>query len=723
MLSSLIVAAVIGASAHPHLYRTPEDLARAKLNVERFDWARDYFAAIRRNAEKWTAKSDAELRAMVPPPGSRFAYGFSGCPACGANWPWWGGGGVCSFDKPGTVTCPSCKRSFPDADHHDTGAGWKSPTDGKPYYPVACYNSYAAQQITTSILRDLSLAYALTGDSKYSRAAASLFDRLADTYPSDVSGSMDYPSNPPSGRLERPWYQVARVLVLLADYLDMLYDSPEFAAPSASGKGSVREHVEEAIIRDGGRYCYDEAVTGKMGLTNGQADYVRGALAAGLMLGVQEWIDCGITGPYRLENFLANCLDREGHYYETALGYSQHGLNLYVDMAEMLINYHTPEHPNGINFYDHPKLQKALVQAEIDTQCFGHAPRFGDWAPDFSVVKSDESIPAYAYSRSEMLAVRAGDEESRRLWSATRSALSGGDVESKRASGAANLVREWLVFHAEPVAREEYVDCGASAPLCRPCTVRRGPQSGAEAPQSTHQSAEPRPLLGGRGVAILRSGRGHTGRAALLRYGPSLNHGHFDDLNINFYALGRELTYDLGYSLGSAHVQTSWAKQTASHDLVVVNEKRQMIAPGGGGSAHFYVDAAPVRAVEASSEASYASECVTDYRRTLALVDIPGGSYLVDIFRVAGGTRHDLMWHFLGEMGKIEGAEFGPVQEKGSLAGPDIEWGTKVGAAGDLVGCADKPPYWTAHPATAMASSTTSAAPVAFRRRLRLSGT
>ena len=84
MLSSLIVAAVIGASAHPYLYRTPEDIARAKLIVERFDWARDYFAAVRRNAEKWTAKSDAELRDMVPPPGSKFAYGFSGCPVCGA---------------------------------------------------------------------------------------------------------------------------------------------------------------------------------------------------------------------------------------------------------------------------------------------------------------------------------------------------------------------------------------------------------------------------------------------------------------------------------------------------------------------------------------------------------------------------------------------------------------------------------------------------------------
>jgi hypothetical protein len=168
---------------------------------------------------------------------------------------------------------------------------------------------------------------------------------------------------------------------------------------------------------------------------------------------------------------------------------------------------------------------------------------------------------------------------------------------------------------------------------------------------------------------------------------------------LNFYALGRELTYDFGYNLGSAHVQTGWSHLTASHNLVVVNEKNQMQSAGGGGSAHFYLDSAPVRAFEASSEASYASEDVDTYRRTLALVDIsPGRSYLLDIFRVSGGEKHDQMWHFTGELAGIKGVDMGPVQEKGSLAGPDIDWGRKVGAAGDLIGCADKGPYWNAPP-------------------------
>lgn len=678
MTSLIALATILASTGHPHLYHTKEDVQRARLNAQRFAWAKAYFETVRASADRWAAKSDEELRALVPPPGARFAYGFSGCPECGANWPWWGANGVASFDRPGKATCPSCKRVFPDADHPDDGDGWKNPKDGKTYYFVGCYNSFAAQQVTLTILRDLAIAYAVTEDSKYSRAAATLYDALADTYPTATEGSADYPSDPNYGRLERPQYQVARVLVLLANYLDLLYESPEFAAPSRSGKGSVREHIEDSVVRDGGKFNYDEAMKGYMGLTNGQADYVRGALAAGIMLGVKDWIDCGVSGPWRLESFLENCLDRDGHYYETSVGYTDHAISLYLDMAEMLANIRTPEHPCGVNYYEHPRLRQTLFQAGIDWDCFGHSPRFGDWAPDFSVVKTDQRFQSLPFIHSEVLAARAKDCEDRQRWIAARDWLCEGKAEARRGE-VSDHWKQWLLFHAEPVEQQ---------------TV-----SGTSSRNTGDGAFEPRAVLGGKGVAVLRSGRGQTGRAALLRYGPSNTHGHLDDLNVNFYALGRELTYDLGYGLGSAHVQTGWSKHTASHNCVVVNERSQLKAPGTGGSAYFHVDAAPVRAFEASSEASYASEEVSTYRRTVALVDLPAGqSYLLDIFRVAGGRQHDLPWHFLGELGEVRGAELGPVQEQGSLAGPDIEWGTKVGAAGDLVGCGDQRPYWNPPP-------------------------
>lgn len=667
MIKLMLIAGILAMGGHPRLYETPADVARGKLNVARFRWAADDLLRQRRYADMWVAKSDDRIRATVPPIGSVFAYGFAGCPVCGAGWPTWGAGGLVSLDNPGKVTCPKCKRTFPDADHPDPGTGWRDPKSGKTYYLVGCYNSRVAVTITLDALRTLSTCYALTRDPKYAHAAAVLYDKLADLYPTSTVGSIDYPDGARNtGRLERPQYQVARVLVYLAEYLDLLYDSPEFSAPSASGKGSIRDHVEQNVIRDAGKYCYDFVVSGKMGLTNGQADYVRGALAAGIMLDEKPWIDCAITGPYCIYNFLDNCLDRDGQYYETSVGYSEHCLTLYNDMAQVLYNLRTPEHPNGIDLYAHPKLQKAFFASFFDIDCFGHQPRFGDWGADTGVVTTEKRFVQTPYILSEFGFAHSSDDAARNYWAAAREFICDGDVESHR---AASGWKNWLIWHAEPLTKP-------AAPV----------------------SFEPHAVLGGRGIVTLRSGVDAKGRAALLRYGPSLNHGHLDDLNVNYYALGRELTYDLGYSLGSADVQVGWAHATASHNLVVVNERSQMLQPGGGGSAYFYIDRAPVRATEASSEASYASEGVKTYRRTLANIDVPGGSYLVDIFRVAGGKQHDLMWHFFGKLTNVTGAGLGPAQQKGSLAGPDYDWGKRVGPSGYLIGRGNQREYWNPPP-------------------------
>ncbi|MCX6374560.1 MAG: heparinase II/III family protein, partial [Armatimonadetes bacterium] len=231
----------------------------------------------------------------------------------------------------------------------------------------------------------------------------------------------------------------------------------------------------------------------------------------------------------------------------------------------------------------------------------------------------------------------------------------------------------------------EIADCGTQrvpgiadwrSAAFNPKSEIRNPKQTVEPSQSS--------LLDGKGLAILRSGTGAEGRAAFVRYGPSVCHGHRDDLNLNFYALGRELTYDLGYSLGSAHVQTGWAHQTGCHNLVMVNEKNQLESGPSGGSATLFAASDQIEMAEMSCDHSYQSEGVDLYRRTIALVDVgPKDSYLVDIFRVHGGNTHDLLWHALGDQTSVEGATLGEV-EKGSLARSEYEWGTKIGPDGDI---------------------------------------
>lgn len=667
VLSVLLAASVLAAREHPSLYLTQKDIERARLNIDRYPWAEALWDNIRAEADEWAGKSPEELRALIPPQGAKYAYGFAGCPVCRSVWTLWGNGGICDFGKPGKVTCPKCDRTFPDEAHPDSGDGWKDPSDGKMYYFIGCYNSYVAQTITLKALDVLSNAYAITGDEKYARAAAALFDALAYVYPTCTTGSIDYP-NAPGGRFERTQYQVARVQVFFARYYDLLYNSPSMSQTSAYGDTPVGRHVEANVLRNGAAYCMEQISTGRYGLTNGAADYLRCILAAGLLLDIAEYVDYGLNGPYSIFNFLGNNLDRDGQYYETSAGYSGHALNLYMDTAEMLANYRSDKHPGGINLYSHPKLSRALVYSHLDILCAGHQPRYGDWAPDTAKFET-EPFCTSAYVGAERLYRRADTEESRRKWAAMLNEVCSGDVEAVRVNGPKYL-GNWLLYHADPVEEA-------------------APGEGYDFSRSI--------VLDSKGMAILRAGSGVNGRAAFMRYGPSVCHGHRDDLNLNFFALGRELTYDLGYSLGSAHVQTGWAKQTASHNLVVVNEKSQITGPTGG-SLHLFVHSDGARVTEASSDASYRGEGVSLYRRTLALIDSGGdGSYLVDIFRVQGGHQHDLMWHALGDGLSIEGAELGE-EEPGSLAGPDIEWGSKIGPDGDIIGEVARGPYWTAPP-------------------------
>ncbi|MBP6963291.1 MAG: heparinase II/III family protein [Armatimonadetes bacterium] len=662
-----LATSVVAAQEHPGLYLTRTDIERARLNIERFPWAKATFDGIKAEADKWTAMSPEELRALIPPQKAEYAYGFAGCPECHSAWTLWGNGGICDFSKPRSVTCPKCKRTFPDEVHPDGGDGWKDPADGKMYYFVGCYNSYVAQTITLRALDALSNAYAITGDEKYARSAAALFDALAYVYPTCTTGSIDYPGAP-GGRFERTLYQVARVQVFFARYYDLLYNSPAMSLKSAYGDIPIGQHVEDNILRNGSAYCMEHLRTGKNGLTNGAADFLRGVVCVGLVLGIPEYIAYSLSGPYCIFNFLGNNLDRDGQYYETSAGYSSHALNLYVDMAEMLINHRSEKHPKGINLYEHPKLSRAIVYSHLDILCAGHSPRYGDWAPDTTKLETD-GFSVEAYAGAERLFRRAQTPEARMKWASILNSLCPDGVELVRTDGPAFL-RTWLLYHGEPV-----------------------PTDASGGGYDFDRSA----VMDSKGMVALRSDHGVNGRAAFMRYGPSVCHGHRDDLNLNFFALGRELTYDLGYSLGSAHVQTGWAKQTASHNLVVVNEKSQ-ITGRTGGSLHLFAESDAARVTEVSSEGSYEGEGVSLYRRTLALIDSGDKqSYLVDIFRVRGGDQHDLIWHALGEEMRVEGVDLGDVEE-GSLAGPDIEWGSRIGTDGDVIGEVARGPYWTPPP-------------------------
>ena len=682
-----------GRPSHPTVYVTLGDLARARRNAEQTKWGRTEKAAIVAQAKTWLEHDEEHWLRFLPPPGACYAYEFTGCPICGSRFGTWGGA-RCRWDLPGKVTCRK-GHVLPDDGHPDDGTGYVA-EDKRIHYFIGSWHAWVTEQWTRRALPSLAHAYALTGDEAYADRAAFFFDALASIYAESTSGSWDYPSRPPSGRFARPWYQTSRNLVVFVEAYDLIYASPALDKPSlrprleetfpagptpqkravgtADAKGrswpamTRRDNVDVNLMQDAAYYCYK--YTFKGALHNGHADYMRGALAVGALLGIPEYVQHAVESPFSIYAMLANNCDRDGRYYETALGYALHARNLYLTFVEPLKHWRSPRYPEGVDLFADPRMRSFYHLPALVMQVAGHSPNFGDAGPDSRFALQPLmpfSATDYVYAE-RLYAGCSGPAKAE--FGRLLQFLSRGNVAKARAG---SRLKRWLLYHAEPAPAE------ADATL-DPDLERRVFGSW---------------FLGQKGIAIIRDGRDADAQAALLRYGPSLNHGDCDDLGLIYYGKGWQLTYEIGYGLASTHCQTGWASQTAAHTIVTVNEKTQAGA-GSGGSLRLFAALPSVKVMEADSPLSYSKENVSQYRRTVALIGRGSDQYLVDVFRVRGGLQHDCGIGVQSQDARVTGIELGP-EEEGSLAGLEHAWGERIGLDGDIKGHPNRP-YWNPPP-------------------------
>ena len=650
---------VRGNSRHPTVNLSADDVTAARARVQRYDWARTTQERILRAAEPWLQQLDAYWLGFLPPPGACYAYGFSGCPICGSPTGTWVKA-HCRWENPGQVRCEK-GHVLPDAEHPDSGRGYVAP-DGRTHYFAGQFNAWVTEQWTTRALPALAQAYLLTGDERYADRGLLLLDALASIYKESTSGSWDYPSKTPSGRLARPLYQVARTFVTFVDAYDALQGSGAAGKPSLRAGLRRGDNIEKNLLLDGGYYCYARSWLGV--LTNGHADYLRGALAVGCLLDVPEYIDAAVNGPFSIKVMLANNLDRDGQYYETSPNYAIHARNLYTTFAGPLANLRNREFPRGLNLYDDARFQAALTLPDLQFQLAGRRPNYGDCEPEPSYAAPPKRLfNTSDYHLAERLYASVTDPATRTDFGQILNFLAADGVNNMRAKYG----EEWLLWHAAPP-----------------------PPAGAQLPAKLQRRLTESWFAGHKGVALLRS---HSvGEAALLRYGPSLMHGDPDDLALLYYANGYELSYDIGYGLASTHCQVGWASSTVSHALVTVNEKNQLEDPGSGGSLRGFARLPSVQFTDADSPLSYTSESVRAYRRSLALMD---AGYLVDCFHVEGGRQHDYGFGSLGTALTPFGV--GAIKTlPGSLA-EGYAWGEKIGADGNIIGH-PRQPYWNPPP-------------------------
>jgi oligo-alginate lyase len=191
-------------------------------------------------------------------------------------------------------------------------------------------------------------------------------------------------------------------------------------------------------------------------------------------------------------------------------------------------------------------------------------------------------------------------------------------------------------------------------------------------------------------LALLRSGSGADERAVWLDYDTGGRHGHADGMNIGLFAKGLDLMPDFGYPPvqyggGWAGPKAIWYRRTPAHNTVVIDGRDQKLisAEITGGRTTLWGLGEALKAIRVSGpEVAEAGQ----FERTVALIDVSkSDSYILDLFRVAGGRDHARFLH----------SHFGSITTSGLALEPwpDDRFGAQMRA---FRGDAQARPGWTA---------------------------
>lgn len=614
---------------HPcGLYQTV-DIARAKANIEKHEWAQGVLRSLQGTAEFWLRVPEAELSYWIP---DLTPFRVVDCPKCGAGWRFaWGG----DYEK---LVCKSCGFTWPHPDYPESESDrFPDPVGGTqtiPYYkgtPSTVYGSSQKEVYRLSghlrwrrlgrlgAVGALGKAYALTGELRYAERTRTVLLRLAEVYPHYLAHDWDriYPDyrNLQSGKLCGWKLTDAGLFIQLATAYDLTYNSGVYSEAD-------KVQIEEGCFREFARLM--TATSPRGCCVNDGPTAMGGGALAGLMLGSHETIAWAIEPPDGFLGFLEDYFVRDGHWYEASPSYEGMSIDPLYITPEALRGYSDPpayderDRYDHLDLFQHPLMKKLLVAGAYEIM------------PDGAMPPTNDSTWGCRYPRRrlEMQAFWYPGDESRALMAAQFG------VDSASAGD------EYALFRREPDAVS---DRGAATSLSARSVVRPGV-----------------------GWGILRTGDTRDDAAVFLDYGPhGSGHGHPDRLNIIYYDYGTELVTDLGY-LGWGHPNHPWMRSTASHNQVIVDGKPQA---NGAGELEAFAGDGPVQAMIASAPAVYPGTAEV-YRRHLVMVDHgPGQRYLVDLFEVKGGAEHQYTFHGDGETLAVDGLAFAPL-DRAELGDP-----------------------------------------------------
>lgn len=655
-------------------------------------------------AAPWLAMSDEQLWSMVPAQSLprcidvTWDYDFPnqlqlGCLNCGdgikayGNYPY----NPDFKNKPWKLTCPNCGIVFPT---NDFGAYYRSginsrgefdpaiankallyntahPSPSDPLYKYGvddgygyvdgngrqhkfiAYYAWKYWRYLQGGLSALADAYMYTGDPQYARKAAILLDRIADEYPAmdwntyAKLGWFHSDGGSKLGKIEGRIWETSQYQIMVEAYDKIIsgtVDNPalysflqqkagQFTLPGVKGtRQGLIDNIDTGLLRTGSAAIKAKRIWGNEGMHQSAMAY------AGVALNTEpetsqwlDWIFAAGANNGHLPTMLVQLFDRDGMANEGAPSYNFLWPGQLMEILSVTEPY--TAYTNHRVTRDYPWFRNAFTSPWRVQALNTFTPNIGDTgATGLIDLGFNATLIAQGFKYF-------GDPTAARFaW----------EANGYKATG--------LLTDSGSTTPDALNQALASAALSYPERPRLGEH------------------LAGYGLATAEFGTNSAGKALWCYYGRSTGHGHLDRLNFGLYAFNTDLSPDLGYPEFASSTyapRNAWNHNTLSHNTVVVNKSPQ--AANYTGFPQFYTAQPGYAAWEIESANVYSG--VSDYRRTMAFIQVPdGNAYAVDVFRVSGGTDHLMSFH--GPPGAVQVGD-GSFQNQatGTYAGPTVEYG------------------------------------------------
>ncbi|CAN7720636.1 hemoblobin-interacting domain-containing protein [Paenibacillus sp. LjRoot56] len=304
-LQSTVVDWASSVQAHPNTMVTKDQLAQAKEKVSKYQWAKDYLAAVKTKADTWL-----NTTFYYPDrPGGHSIWYYSGDTPLTYN-----------YNEPHNHTCPDDGKVYSGGDFD---FAWRSTTHRK--------NIDAAKA--------LAVAYSLTEDVKYAEKTKEVLMAYAKYYPS-------YPLQSRNGRLYWQSLDEAVQIIKLAQAYDLTINSGLFT-------NEEQFDIEMNLFKQ-------SAETLKQ-VDNGTSNFQTWHNAAigiiGVLLGDDSLMDVSIKGKSGFLYQMQNSVLSDGFWLEGAIGYHFYVQGALFMQAEALSHALSPVHPER-DMYAHPNFKK-----------------------------------------------------------------------------------------------------------------------------------------------------------------------------------------------------------------------------------------------------------------------------------------------------------------------------------------------------------------------------